>query len=442
MFFFLYMHLAQAQDCTAEQFSQLCNEAKPVSCSIACENIESLLQEHTACTKEMLQPLCESEKKLETEPSAESPKDPLPKADSQTETITTTKTITATKTQTTPSQTAPPPKKKQKDTNTPQSPSPEQASPKSSSLSGLATIIISLLALGLSIRNYFGGQKMSTSAEKNLSIAKEMIDEMTKNEQKLRKDVMELRQENQGLKVRVQKLEAVIQKLSAKNKQLVDAIKQHSVQLKKNHESRNKTPSPTNQPSTRKEEPSGISFGTPTTHTQTTKPSKPFIKNLKSIELFWENEADELLSILPDLQFFTRKIANHFAHFFHELSNKDTSHEIINEIILPILDQVSLLLSRLTIADLNGQGDFEEQIQFLHECIYSDIGAEIQELNYGKLIEIRCLQTMFDDIRHMATSNMSIGSAYINKVVEVSHVGVIDIDGRKLLRKAEVKVGV
>ena len=71
-----------------------------------------------------------------------------------------------------------------------------------------------------------------------------------------------------------------------------------------------------------------------------------------------------------------------------------------------------------------------------------DWNKELQETGYGKLQQISIGVTPFDPQQHSASSNLHLGKKFVDKILEVEQVGVVDLSSENIVRIAQIKIGV
>ena len=106
-----------------------------------------------------------------------------------------------------------------------------------------------------------------------------------------------------------------------------------------------------------------------------------------------------------------------------------------------MLDLMVRFESELTHISLQLSGRFNNEVQLVHNIIYQGFGGELERNRIGKLKEVRPMFDTVDTSFQSVIDSRTVAPQFKGKVVEIWKVGVINMSGMKLLRRAEVISG-
>lgn len=157
------------------------------------------------------------------------------------------------------------------------------------------------------------------------------------------------------------------------------------------------------------------------------------------MKIWTDNEA--ILQNIPSYQRFQTRLIQNSAQFRSQLNIESFAAEEADSLIFPMLDLMVRFESELTHVSLQQAGRYNQEVELIHNIIYQGFGGELERNRIGKLKEVRPMFDTIDTSFQTVIDSRSVAQPFKGKIVEIWKVGVINMSGMKLLRRAEVISG-
>jgi hypothetical protein len=303
------------------------------------------------------------------------------------------------------------------------SPQDKELNSSANSTAPIATLVSILLAL---IALLVGGFSL-LQGKKHMSSYQEFIQSLNQRLEKQSETIKELQSRLQTRENEALNLESKVQELknSMANAKTSSKPKPSGVSLGSSTQPEKK--------------PKGLNLGGQSKHTASK--NSHLANTFSKLKNFWNSESQGILEIIPSAGDFDKRVIQHSEHFISKLNSEELNQDLLDNTLILILDQMAILQSRLAIVQIQGKADTSALRKVLSKLLYDDFGNELQNSSLGQLMNIKPGITSFDMNQHSATNNANIGAQYVDKVLEVEKVGIISVNGRKVIRKAKVIVG-
>ena len=325
------------------------------------------------------------------------------------------------------------------DTTTPNS---KQDSPTSSG--SLIGVILSLLGL-LGIGTVFVlGRKNMSKLDDKLNNAVSSVEKLNKKVGKLQLQLQEAEYKQQQTENKAAQLSKHIESLMRELKSLspqTNPVQSQVEKVAEDNQSFENTDPLADMATTvhEKTKKSGFKLGGKKEKPTAGPVSKMVAAFDAFLKLWTDNEA--ILQNIPSYQRFQTRLIQNSAQFRSQLNIESFAAEEADTLIFPMLDLMVRFESELTHVSLQQAGRYNQEVELIHNIIYQGFGEELERNRIGKLKEVRPMFDTIDTSFQTVIDSRSVAQPFKGKIVEVWKVGVINMSGMKLLRRAEVISG-
>ena len=308
---------------------------------------------------------------------------------------------------------------------------------------GFVGIVLSVIALVLAgVVGFLGRKKVGTLQQK-LEMAEQKIEKLERKLAHVGKQMQEAERNHQEIeeksKVMFNKTKQMVEDLRGQTGSIQSQVQQPAF----DHNQIEHTDPVGDMATAIHEKPKksgGLKFGGGKKEKPTQAPVSQMVKAFDGFLKIWHDNAT-VCQKLPGYQRFQTRLIQNADQYRTQLNVASFSEHEAESIVLPMLDLMVRFESELTHISLQLSGRFNNEVQLVHNIIYQGFGGELERNRIGKLKEVRPMFDTVDTSFQSVIDSRTVAPQFKGKVVEIWKVGMINMSGMKLLRRAEVISG-
>ena len=103
---------------------------------------------------------------------------------------------------------------------------------------------------------------------------------------------------------------------------------------------------------------------------QTSDSKPPLVNSFTKLLNFWSTESESISKLVPSADDFNKRVIQHSQHFLDKLESSTFDEELLDNTVTLILDQMAILLSRLTLVEIQDSADTTTLQRILSKLLY------------------------------------------------------------------------